>query len=223
MGHNIILADDHGALMKPVTKTILLCVIAEIGNIISSFIVAWLKLPCFLDTVFSVAITFYAGLVPGLIVAGLFNPVMMVLRCSAAGVSYAVYDCLYAICGMLIVFATWLFSRNKREFLFSRTITVLYLLIIVLFSSFLSFFTATALDTFVQPLFHTSTGFSVFDNISGVLRQLKMGTFLSYLVPRIPLTVLDRLVSTFAAFGLYKLMVRLDNHKQMKDVEVENV
>ena len=199
--------------MKQGVKLPILCAVALLGNIATALLASWFKLPCFLDTIFSVAITFYAGLVPGLIVAALFNPLMTLLRCSLYGADFSFYDCLYALCGMLIVFATWLFSRKKREFFFSRSVTILYLLIIAFSSAFLSFITASTLDTFILPLFQTSTGFSSFDTFSEVLRQLKIGTFLSYLIPRIPLTVLDRLICTFAGFGLYRLMIKYDKKK----------
>ena len=191
-------------------KIPLFCLIAIIGNLTTSFLAYRLGLPCFLDTEFSVAITLYSGLIPGLFVAACFNPLMIILLCWYTGTPFSSYDCLYAICGMLIVFATWLFSRNKKEFLYSRPMTILYLLIIIGVSSVFSFTSASLLDTFILPLFQSSTGFSAFENYSEVLREFEMGTFFSYLVPRIPLTVLDRFICTFAGFGIYRLLVKYE-------------
>ena len=137
-------------------KTFLICVVALLCNVGASFFAARFLPSIFLDTVFTVAVTFYAGLAPGLIVAAAFNPLITFLYCQMHGSAFSVYDCLYAICGMLIVAATWFFSRNKKEFLFSRGVTVLYLLAIAFSSAFLSFFAASALDTFVRPLFDTT-------------------------------------------------------------------
>ena len=94
----------------------LLCLLALLLNIASAMLASALKLPTFLDTIFTVAITFYAGLIPGIIVATLFNPVMTLLRCAMTGSEIFLYDFLYGICGILIVIASWLFSRNKKEF-----------------------------------------------------------------------------------------------------------
>ena len=196
--------------MNKKLKIPIFCLLAVIGNLTTSFLAYKLRLPCFLDTEFSVAITFYLGLVPGLFVAACFNPLMIVLLCWYTRTPFSTYDCIYAICGMLIVFATWLFSRNKKEFLYSRPVTVLYLLIIVVTSAVFSFTSASLLDTFILPLFQSSAGFSAFDNFSEILRQFEMGTFFSYLVPRIPLTVIDRLICTFAGFGIYRLFVKYD-------------
>ena len=56
------------------------CLLSIIGNISTSFLASALHVPIFLDTVFTVAITFYAGLVPGLIVAVLHNPIRTFIR-----------------------------------------------------------------------------------------------------------------------------------------------
>ena len=181
----------------------LLCLLALLLNIASAMLAAALKLPAFLDTIFTVAITFYAGLIPGIIVATLFNPVMTLLRCAMTGSEFFLYDFLYGICGILIVIASWLFSHNKKEFHFSRRVTLLYLLIIVFFSTFLSSFSASALDTFIRPLFEKVSGFSAIDDISLVFQKMNFSVFLSYLLPRIPITLLDRCICTFAAYGIY--------------------
>ena len=162
----------------------LLCLLALLLNIASAMLASTLKLPAFLDTIFTVAITFYSGLIPGIIVAALFNPAMTLIRCAMTGSELFLYDFLYALCGILIVIACWLFSRNKKEFHFNRRVTLLYLLIIVFFSTFLS-------------------SFSAIDDISLVFQKMNFSVFLSYLLPRIPITLLDRFICTFAAYGIY--------------------
>ncbi len=190
--------------MKKIGLTAPLILAAVFGNIATSFFSAVLELPAFFDTIFTIAITFYAGLVPGIIAAALSNPLMTVLRCLIYGTEIFYFDFLYSVCGIFIVFATWTISRNKKEFFFSRAVTVLYLLVIAFASSFLSCFSASFLDTFIRPLFNKSSGFSAIDNFSIAFQKLKFNVFLSYLLPRIPLTVLDRLICTFAGFGIYR-------------------
>lgn len=188
---------------KKIAFTGLLCLLALLLNIASAMLASALKLPAFLDTIFTVAITFYSGLIPGIIVAALFNPAMTLIRCAITGSEIFLYDFLYAICGILIVIASWIFSRNKKEFHFNRRVTLLYLLIIVFFSTFLSSFSASALDTFIRPLFEKASGFSAIDDISLIFQKLNFSVFLSYLLPRIPITLLDRFICTFAAYGIY--------------------
>ena len=190
--------------MKKIGFTAALIFAAVLGNIATSFFSAVLELPAFFDTIFTIAITFYAGLVPGIIVAALTNPLMTVLRCLIYGTEIFYFDFLYSACGIFIVLTTWTISRNKKEFFFSRAVTILYLLVIAFASSFLSCFSASFLDTFIRPLFNKSSGFSAIDNFSIAFQKLKFNVFLSYLLPRIPLTVLDRLICTFAGFGIYR-------------------
>ena len=190
--------------MKKIGFTAALIFAAVLGNIATSFLSATLELPAFFDTIFTVAITFYAGLVPGIIAAAFSNPLMTVLRCAFYGTEIFYFDFLYSVCGIFIVLATWTISRNKKEFFFSRAVTVLYLLVIAFASSLLSCFSASFLDTFIRPLFNKSSGFSAIDNFYIAFQKLKFNVFLSYLLPRIPLTVLDRLICTFAGFGIYR-------------------
>lgn len=187
--------------------TFCFCMLAIAGNIATSFLADALHTPMFLDTIFTVAVTFYAGLVPGLIVAALHNPIVTFIYSVIYRTEIFYFDCLYALCKMLIAFSTWLFSRNKKEFFFSKTVTVLYLLIIVFVSSFLSCFSASMLNTFIRPLLGNFLGFLI-DAFSIAFQKLKFGVFLSYLLPRIPITVLDRLICTFSGFGLYRLVER---------------
>lgn len=194
--------------MKRFLKTTLLCFLALTLNIALSFLSSFLHISLFLDSIFTVALIFYSGLVPSLVVATLYNPLITLIRCAIYGTEIFYYDFLYALCGILIVLITWALSRNKKEFYFSRTVTILYLFIIVFASSFASSFTASILDTYIRPLFEKTSGFSALDKFSLAFRQLKFNTFLSYLLPRIPITVLDRLVCTFLGFGIYRLAER---------------
>lgn len=78
------------------------CLLSIIGNISTSFLASALHVPIFLDTVFTVAITFYAGLVPGLIVAVLHNPIKTFIRSVIYGTSLFYFGSLYAVCGMAL-------------------------------------------------------------------------------------------------------------------------
>ena len=83
--------------MKTFYKTALLCAAALALNIATFLLVTYLRLPVFMDTIFTVALTFYAGLVPGLIVAALYNPIMTILLCVIYGTEIFYFDFLYAI------------------------------------------------------------------------------------------------------------------------------
>ena len=58
---------------------------------------------------------------------------------------------------------------------------------------------AAAAGTTVEKV----SGFSAIDDISLVFQKMNFSVFLSYLLPRIPITLLDRFICTFAAYGIY--------------------
>ena len=186
--------------------TSILTILAILLNVVFVYAVSKLNLIVFLDTIFTVALTFYAGLVPGLIAAAVYNPIMTLIYCAENGTEIFYFDFLYLICGMLIVLTTWAFSRNKKEFHSSTLITILYLLTITIVSSLVSCISASVLDTFVRPLFGKTSPFGPIEDFSYVFQHFNFGHFLSFLLPRIPITVLDRLICTFAGYGIYRLL-----------------
>ncbi len=172
-------------------------------NIVLGYVAAKLNFVIFLDTIFTVAITFYAGLLPGIIVAILYNPTLTFILCLENGLSFFWYDGLYCLCGVVIVLITWLFSRNKKEFLSGPVYTILYLLLISFCSAMASCFTASFLDTFIRPFFGPVSGFGITDIFYSSFRDLNISDFFTYLLSRIPITVLDRLLCTFTGFIIF--------------------
>ncbi len=195
--------------MKKIWTSIILSIFALVLNVIFQIFVSRLHLIVWLDTIFVVALTFYSGLVPGLIVAAVYNPIMTLIFCALNNTEIFYFDFLYSICGMLIVTVTWIFSHKKKEFFFSRTVTVLYLVLIAFCSAFVSCFSASALDTFVRPLFSLQSPFNIIDGFSPVFKKFNYSAFLSFLLPRIPISVLDRLICTFSGYGLYRLLLKI--------------
>lgn len=189
--------------------TSILTFLAILINVLFVFGVSKLNLIVFLDTIFTVALTFYAGLVPGLIAAAVYNPIMTLIYCAENGTEIFYFDFLYLICGMLIVLTTWFFSRNKKEFHSGTIMTILYLLVITIVSSLVSCISASVLDTFVRPLFGKTSPFGPIEDFSHVFHHFNFGNFLSFLLPRIPITALDRFICTFAGYGIYRLLSKL--------------
>lgn len=200
---------------QKVLRDFLLIVLAEIGNIALAFLFMPFRLPLFLDTIFTVAITFYAGLVPGLIVAALYNPILNFTQYIFLKIDITLFASFYAIPGMLIAFTTWIFSRNKTEFLFSKKITFLYLLLIVFASSFASCFSAAAVDVFLRPALSFQQFIFTDENLkwdllSWTFSKFGFCSYLSALLPRIPITLLDRTICTFLGFSIYRLLEKID-------------
>ena len=191
---------------KKFIKILILTIATVLFNIVLASISAGINVVGFMDTLFTVALTFYAGLLPGLVAAFLYNPIMGFILSFENGTQFFIYDSLYSICGMLIVLITWLLSRNKREFNYSRFYTVLSLILISFTSALASCVSASLLDTFIRPFFGQPSGFGITDTFSYSFQNQNIGIFLSYFLPRIPITLLDRLICTFGGYFLFRLV-----------------
>ena len=194
-------------------NNLFICVLCLILNILLALLARVYKSPFFFDTIFTVTATFLGGLVPGLIVAVLFNPIMTFVLCVIYGIEIAFYDFLYAACGIAIVFITWIFSRKKDTFQTSRTFTFIHLMMIAIVSALASSFVASILDAFIRPLFIKNLGFSPIDNLSTTFETLNLGSFFNFFLPRIPITFVDRLICTVAGYAVYRSLTLIKTRK----------
>mgnify|MGYP006916088363 CR=1 FL=1 len=98
-------------------RTVLICVAAEALNLLTVLIFQQtLHVSLFLDTIFTVAVTFYLGLVPGLCVALAYNVLdsfLLVARGIVAD-SLLFLDMLYALCGCSLCLSPGSSRATKR-------------------------------------------------------------------------------------------------------------
>lgn len=194
------------AALSKLPRIALVCLAAEVLNFACVLLFRdALRVPLFADTVGTVAATFCAGLVPGLVVAVLFN-VLRALQLAAVsgGVLYP-WDMVYALCGAAIVLCTWIFARRRENFRVNGTVTVLYLVLIALVSAFASSIVGGVVEAMNRWLF---TGMAYTSPIEHFVRAFlgeSLGLPVACVIARIPVSVLDRLVCTFAGFGIYRL------------------
>ena len=164
-----------------------------------------LHVPLFLDTIGTVALTFYAGLFPGLAVAVLFNIIRTLILATNPENTLYIWEMLYSLCGMAIVFCTWLFSRKKSNFHCSIAVTFFYLVLTAIVSALASSIIGGTVETVIRTIFNGM----MYESFTGHFAMAFIGehfcTFLSCILSRIPMTILDRLVCTFAGFILYRL------------------
>ena len=189
-----------------IINNLLVCILCLILNVLLALIARVYKSPFFFDTIFTVSATFIGGLVPGLVVAVLFNPLLTLVLSTFYGMEIAFFDFLYAFCGMAIVFITWIFSRNRIKQHSSYLIVFTYLLLIAFLTTLASSFVASILDAVVRPLFLNNLGLSPIDNFSKTFETLQLGSFFNYFLPRLPITFVDRLICTFAGYAAYRVL-----------------
>ena len=104
-------------LYNQTTKIILLCLLAQAFNLLVAYILGdILHLPLFMDTVGTVFIVFYAGLVPGMMVGISYNILRFFLMMILGNPVYP-WEIMYCLCGAAIAFFTCFFLLEKSEFL----------------------------------------------------------------------------------------------------------
>ncbi len=195
--------------MKKIAITVLLCLLAQAGNLLTSFLVADVcRLPLFFDTAFSVAVTFYAGFMPGVAVAASYNFLRIFFITLAGNRQTYPSEGLYFLCGVAIVVITWFFSRDKQNFRITWYITALYLVLIALLTAFASSIIGAGVETFNRIHFHGMAYASPVEYFVRTFLGENVGIFVSCAFARIPVTVLDRLCTTFAGYGIFLLLTR---------------
>ena len=105
-------------LYNQTAKIILLCLLAQAFNLLVAYILGdILHLPLFMDTVGTVFIVLYAGLVPGMMVGISYNILRFFLMMILGNPVYP-WEIMYCLCGAAIAFFTYFFTGEIRIFIF---------------------------------------------------------------------------------------------------------
>ncbi len=196
-------------------KTASCCFMAVILNFLTAiFFYQFLHLPLFLDTIWTVAVVFLFGLVPGLCVSigyNALNGIVWILKIGAEGR----FVFLYSICGILIVISTWLFARRKEEFHISSQVTFLYLFMIVLISSFCTIISSGLIDYFQYINNGISSQVNPIKNFTDSFVQQKFSLLSSCILAQSPISFLDRLIATFSGYGIFRLAQSFFNRRKI--------
>lgn len=184
-------------------RTLLICVCALILNFASVYLFRFvLKTPLFMDTSFTVAVVFLCGLVPALCVSVAYNILNPFFIRFVVGLDFVPAQMIYVVCGIGIVIITWLVACKKENFKISITITALYLLLISLSTSFYTVFVGGAIDFFNWRNSDLAAFLKPF--VKAFVNQ-KFNLFVSCILAQIPISITDRIINTFAGFGVYKI------------------
>jgi hypothetical protein len=200
---------------KHVFKTLTLCVLFAVANCLLNILVnRMLALPLFLDTLFTISITFLAGPVFGIICAVLT---------SVAGTflmpPYMPIYCMYALCSIAGVALTEVFCRSYNLGFSAKrnaagwangdtdfsTFTILLLLSVVmcLQMSVMGGLIASIISVLISIPEYAVSPESYF----------KLGLLMNHIpspaaeiIARIPINIFDRILSVFGGYGLALLV-----------------
>lgn len=198
--------------MRKNVKTVFICAGAELLNLATAILVYHvLGIPLFLDTVFTVAVVFCCGLVPALCVSLGYN-FLDALKWAYLTGAPDPFMFLYSICGILIVLSTWLVAR-REEFRISPATTLLYLFLIAILSSACTVISSGIIDYFHYIVLGIPDGMNPIKEFAESFVRQRFSLLASCILAQIPISFLDRLVSTFSGYGVFLLAERLGGKK----------
>ncbi len=197
-------------LYNQTAKIILLCLLAQAFNLLAAYILGdILHLPLFMDTVGTVFIVFYAGLVPGMMVGISYNILRFFLMMILGNPVYP-WEIMYCLCGAAIAFFTCFFYWRNQNFYLSRTLAILYLVLISLVTAFASSIIGGSIEAVQRICFDNQIYENPVRNFVTAFLGQHFGLFVACIFSRIPITVLDRLICTFLGAALYQLVKKAE-------------
>ena len=167
-----------------------------------------LKIPLFFDTIFTVAVVFYAGLVPALVVSVSYNLVNSLLWFVEQGAFDTVFP-LYTICGVLIVLSTHLIARHKDTFELGLFVTVLNLVMIAMLSAACTVISGGIIDFFHLKYYNVPDMMNPIKHFTDSFVRENFHLLAACILAQIPVSFTDRLLTTFAGYGVYRLAERI--------------
>jgi hypothetical protein len=202
----------------------LLCLGGAVLNVFTgNFFRGVLGVPLFMDTLFTVAMTFYGGPVCGVLTGLLTNPIVNMFD------FYGWADLLYAFCNAAAALVTLLFIRlfpaelrfgagkavKTDEFeatpLNSPLRTLMNTLVVLLLLSFVMCIAMSILGgltaVLIQPFGGSSNPGPELFKLALVRKNLP--SVVTEVLSRIPLNVIDRLLSVFGGYGAAALLWRV--------------
>lgn len=189
---------------KPFWQTLLLCIAAAILNLLlSKFASNVLKIPLFLDTVFSITILFYCGVIPAIFTSVMFSIPSALLDNSP-------FYILFSLCSVAIILITYAIMKKEAEHKHSIKLTILYLILASLLAGFASSVIGGTIHTLALILFPNQVSEIVTEKFVLSLFSQNGSLLLSAILGRIPSTCTDRIISTLLGYGIYQLMLKFD-------------
>ncbi len=182
-------------------KYLLIYLVAFVAGILdfatATFFQNVLHVPLFFDTIFLMAVLFLYGPLPAL-----FSYVVNVIcACLKLVILYGKNDYVYlfTLSAVTIILVTWLFIRKKENLEKGVNITFLYILSAAVCAALACSVVSGIISYFTFSL-NVESG--PFDKIIFAFSGDQMGVLASCIVGRIPITILDRIIATFAGFGI---------------------
>ena len=188
------------------TAAITILIFSVCDLLAASFFQDVLKSPFFFDTIFMTAALFLFGPVAALAEYLLFISFTCVKLKILIGKTDFVF--LYTLSSFTIILVTWLFIRKKENLKKGVNLTFLYILTASVLAGLSCSVVSGLINWFAGRLFQKEDWyFNTF--IFAFNGDEYMNFLFSAIIGRIPVTVLDRVITTFSGFGISKLYSKI--------------
>jgi hypothetical protein len=189
-------------------KVVLFCVAAAVCNAaLGQLVNKILMLPLYLDTLFTVAITFSFGLIPGIVTGVALYPLHTVLPILLRGAppvrEFATN--LYILCTRAEIILVWRFRSKVRQYdSFTHKCAILLQLVVLdcLLVSAVGGFVDFALVSVLSPPIEIQPE----DLFKLSLLRNNIGYLVAAILSRVPINIVDRLIAVFGGYGVSRMM-----------------
>ena len=171
---------------------------------VSTLVQDVLHAPLFFDMTFAMAVLFAYGVFPAIIT----YVINVVCGCLKLVILYGKNDYIYlfTLSALTIILITWLFVRKKENLKKSVNFVFIYILLAAVCSALACSVVSGIISYFTFSLVMEA---GAFDKFIFAFSGEQMGVLASCIVGRIPITILDRVITTFAGFGIFLLYTKL--------------
>ena len=185
---------------RPIQIIITVLIFSVCDLIVTTLFQDILRVPFFFDTIFMIATLFLLGPIAAICEYLLFITLVCIKLFILFGTFYFVY--LYTISALTIIFVTWLFIRKNENLQKGVNTTFLYILTASILAGLACAVVSGLISTLSVNLDQKKW---IFDQIIYAFYGEQFNYLASAVLGRIPVTILDRIITTFAGYGVFKL------------------
>ena len=169
------------------------------------FVVYVLKVPLFCDTIFCLAITFMANPLWGILSVISYHVFDIIISHS-----FVIYQ-LYTLSAFIGCVTAWVYKKQVMKDADSLIVTIVKLLGLSLVMCLVMSISGGIISRICAYVNGDGSEYTFQTQFLAVLFEGKLRfPLLDSILLRIPVNVVDRLITVFAAFGLYKVMEKFD-------------
>ncbi len=167
---------------------------------VSTLVQDVLHAPLFFDMTFAMAVLFAYGVFPAI----LTYVINVICGCLKLVILYGKNDYIYlfTLSAFTIILITWLFVRKKENLKKGVNFVFIYILLAAVCAALACSVVSGIISYFTFSLVMEA---GPFDKFIFAFSGDQMGVLASCIVGRIPITILDRVITTFAGFGIFLL------------------